>query len=213
MTRSLFENRPVRAPGLQNERFCLKSCRPRALTRRPGGVFKQAPWKHDFIFIPEGCLIIAQRFNVGCRAQNRLRPEGTAEITHISSAVPSGLMPAPCRHHDGAERSSSGRSAMFIATCAAWSTKLLRSGICSLALGFKSGSLGANVAFMPLLPELRRALRWVVTINMALLTELFVSRISNPPAPQNSQALLTTDNSLSFHYLRSFALSAVIKFP
>ncbi len=44
------------------------------------------------IFIPEGCLIIAQRFNVGCRAQSRLSPEGTAEIAQIPSAVPSGLI-------------------------------------------------------------------------------------------------------------------------
>ena len=46
-------------------------------------------------FIPEGCLIIAQRFNVGCRAQSCFSPEGTAEIARIPSAVPSGLRPLP----------------------------------------------------------------------------------------------------------------------
>ena len=45
------------------------------------------------IFIPEGCLIIAQRFNVGYRVLGCLSPEGTAEIAPIPSAVPFGTNP------------------------------------------------------------------------------------------------------------------------
>ena len=40
----------------------------------------------------EGCLIIAQRFNVGTSAGRSLRPEGTAEGNRTISAVPSGLI-------------------------------------------------------------------------------------------------------------------------
>jgi hypothetical protein len=43
-----------------------------------------------YIFIPEGCLRIAQRFNVGCRTKMSLSPEGTAEPWRAASAVPFG---------------------------------------------------------------------------------------------------------------------------
>ncbi len=39
--RACLKTRPVRAPGLQNERLSPKSCRPRAPTRRPRVFFKQ----------------------------------------------------------------------------------------------------------------------------------------------------------------------------
>jgi hypothetical protein len=38
--RACLKTCPVRPPGLRDEGFSLKSCRPRA--RRPGGIFKQA---------------------------------------------------------------------------------------------------------------------------------------------------------------------------
>src|SRR6266496_698677 len=39
--RACLKNRPVGAPGLQDEGFSPKSCRPRAPTRPPGAFFKQ----------------------------------------------------------------------------------------------------------------------------------------------------------------------------
>ena len=40
--RACLEIRPVRGPGLQPRAIWAVSCRPRALTRRFGGIFKQA---------------------------------------------------------------------------------------------------------------------------------------------------------------------------
>src|SRR5258707_713211 len=40
--RACLKALPVKAPGLHEAKFSLKSCRPRALTRRPGGMFKRA---------------------------------------------------------------------------------------------------------------------------------------------------------------------------
>ena len=40
--RACLKTRPVRAPGLQRMAVSAVSCRPRALTRRSAGVFKQA---------------------------------------------------------------------------------------------------------------------------------------------------------------------------
>ena len=40
--RACLKTRPVRGPGLQDWLDLVVSCRPRALTRQGGGVFKQA---------------------------------------------------------------------------------------------------------------------------------------------------------------------------
>jgi hypothetical protein len=47
--RACLKTSPVRAPGLQGNRLFPGICRPRALTRRRGGVFKQAlSWSSSF---------------------------------------------------------------------------------------------------------------------------------------------------------------------
>ncbi len=66
--------------------------------------------------------------------------------------------------------------------------------MCPLSLGFIRGPLGAKVAFMPLLPELRRASRRVVTINMALLTELFAWQ-----PPPSSLSICTQPDTVVLH--------------
>src|SRR5450759_880322 len=42
LLRACLKTRPVRGPGLHRMAVWAVSCRPRALTRRLGGVFKQA---------------------------------------------------------------------------------------------------------------------------------------------------------------------------
>ena len=61
---------------------------------------------------------------------------------------------------------------MFIATRAARSAKLRRSGMYSRSLGHCRRSLGAKIPIHAAPTELGRASEVVVTINMALLTEL-----------------------------------------
>ena len=49
-----------------------------------GGIWaadKTVQCHQHLIFIPEGCLTIAQRFNVGCAGSGRASPGGTAEPT------------------------------------------------------------------------------------------------------------------------------------
>ena len=68
---------------------------------------------------------------------------------------------------------------MFIATRAARSAKLRRSGMYSLSLGHRRRSVGAKIPIHAAPTELGGASGVVVTINMALLTELCVSQ--HPP--------------------------------
>jgi len=63
---------------------------------------------------------------------------------------------------------------MFIATRAARSAKLRRSGRYSLSLGHCRRSVGATISIHAAPTELGRASGAVVTINMPLLTELAV---------------------------------------
>jgi hypothetical protein len=72
----------------------------------------------------------------------------------------------------GGDAKSSVRSAMFIATRAARSAKLRRSGMYSRSLGHCRRSVGAKIPIHAAPTELGRASGVVVTINMALLTEL-----------------------------------------
>ena len=60
--RACLKTRPVRAPGLQCVAISAVSCRPRALTRRGAGVFKQA--LRDFVeqTLIGICIIDAARF-------------------------------------------------------------------------------------------------------------------------------------------------------
>jgi hypothetical protein len=61
---------------------------------------------------------------------------------------------------------------MFIATRAARSAKLRRSGMYLPSPGYCGRSVGAKIPIHAAPPELGRASEGVVTINMALLTEL-----------------------------------------
>jgi hypothetical protein len=51
--RACLEIRPVRGPGLQEFEIGGVSCRPRALTRRFGGIFKHALSQKELSFSHE----------------------------------------------------------------------------------------------------------------------------------------------------------------
>ena len=68
---------------------------------------------------------------------------------------------------------------MFIAQCAALTAKLRRSGMYSFSLGH-CRSAGAKIPGRAAPTELGRLSEVVVTINMALLTELFRSSPTLP---------------------------------
>ena len=78
---------------------------------------------------------------------------------------------------------------MSIATRAARSAKLRRSGMYSLSLGHCRRSVGAKIPIHAAPTELDRASGAVVTINMPLLTELAVCVAQDACKVQGAPAL------------------------
>ena len=83
--RACLKTRPVRAPGLQGVGFPAKPCRPRALTRRPAGVFKHALMAPSLIFA--GLLAV---MTLGCTSVTGGRSIKPSAIAFVTSGSATG---------------------------------------------------------------------------------------------------------------------------